>query len=665
MAREGGFLGRVLEEAQTRIGMTVIPTEELERHALVEAEWSATRKELDLLGWNVLDVMGGNPQEMDPQKRREIVQKIRVVWTQDSQAGAVVDLMNDFVFGRGVPRPRAKDKLVQEVIDEAWDDPDNRLVLTTTEAQWALGTDLSIQCNLFLVVFEGEDGKVKLGLLDHDTVENVVRDPDNRLRVLWYVTRQKTFGWDFDNDKPTSKPSDQANPKVTYFEHWRNYEDAKEINSGAPRPPRDKIGEGRVYHLAINRTSEMAFGVPSMRRMLRWLTAYNDFLKARVDMAQAVAAFIMKRKVKGTPNQVAKMAAKAISRRSELAGATGVGDNEPQTPPRGGSILTENEQVSHENLRLDSGASNAAQDAEMLRAPISTSSRFPGHYMGGDPGSLAGATSMELPVLKAVEARQEVFEQVFRFFIDRVIEKAVDSGRIPSEVEQEDDRGEAAELTESHEDKGEDEASTDRDLSYEFGMPSPLRRMMGDLVSAITNVARTFDPNGTNVELSRVLLAIALGEGLEVEDPAEVVERIFPENYVDPAMAAFQAQQGGAAPKQPNFFGPESEGEPTDPAGGPDAEGNPYSVKQKATLPEEVQQAALRSRVVRGRDGEPVGELQEAPRFDEVVPERMRAATRGRERELGDLFRDEVAAVADEALGRLVTEPPANGDGSG
>jgi hypothetical protein len=51
-----------------------------------------------------------------------------VVWMRDPLAGAAVDLMNDFTFGRGLPKPKAKDKSRPGVLDEAWDDPDNQEV---------------------------------------------------------------------------------------------------------------------------------------------------------------------------------------------------------------------------------------------------------------------------------------------------------------------------------------------------------------------------------------------------------------------------------------------------------------------------------------------------------------------------------------------------------
>ena len=308
-------------------------------------------------------------------------------------------------------------------------------------------------------------------------------------------------------------------------------------------------------------------------------------------MAQASAAFIMKRRVKGTPQQLAKDAARLMSRSSGLAG--NVAPDDPRamgmSPPRPGSILEENESVQHEALNLSSQSGQAQQDANVIRAPISAAERFSQAYFGDASNSnLATATSLELPILKAVETRQEVFEGIFRWFIDRVIEKAVDDGRLDRELSAEEladvarqgptpadfgQNGQPAEqealraalieaaadearqgrelldvarvraqgqrdvwmvatrgaderthyrLVEAHEEKAEDEADTMRDLSYDFSMPSPLRRMMSDLIGAIVQIAQTFDPNNTNPELSRALLTIALGEGLEIQDPADI-----------------------------------------------------------------------------------------------------------------------------------------------
>jgi hypothetical protein len=148
----------------------------------------------------------------------------------------------------------------------------------------------------------------------------------------------------------------------------------------------------------------------------------------------------------------------------------------------------------------------------MIRAAISAGVRWPQSYLGDPSNSnLATATSLELPVLKAVENRQEIFEAMFRWAIDLAIEKAVDSGRLdkyadeapqedPNDLGGPDDTGaygpdaytDAEESVSLDEYDGEqaDEERTERDLSYELSMPSPLKRMMTDLIGGREHRAR-------------------------------------------------------------------------------------------------------------------------------------------------------------------------------
>ena len=624
-----GVFRRIAEAAARRDGAEVVDQGELEIMESEVRERRALRKELDLIAWQALDYVGGNEQDLQAVHRRKLVQQARVAWQQDPQLGAAIDLMNDFALGRGVPKPQARDQRVQEIIDEAWEDEDNQLVLTSYPAQLALGTDLSLQSNLFLLLFTGDDGRVKLGLLEHDTVENVVRDPDNRRRILYYVSRRKRVKWDYTNDAPQTDGyyyDRDKGDRVVYYQHWRNEP------SRGQKAPAAKMGKGRVYHIAVNKTSEMAFGHPTMHRVLRWANAFNTLMESRVDAAKAAAAFIMKRKVKGTPNQIRKLATQALSKRGELGRSVDQAGEDWLIGPRSGSTITENEQVEHESFKLDSGSQNANVDGQMIRSQISAATHFPQHYLG-DIGSanLATATSMELPVLKSVESRQEIFEQLFRWFIDRTIEEAVRSGRLSEELSPE----ELAEREAERGMEGTDEApptpsgqaavgatpasevtpetppveigavedgtaakpeDSKRDLSYEFGLPSPLRRMMGELTNAVSTIARTFDPNGTNIELSRTLLSVALGEGLEMEDPASVVDKVFPPGYKDPAMAALEAQQaaqqqGPAGPEAPSIQVPGAQ----NPYGMEGGGETPYGPPGSAAPEDAVQEATTRA----------------------------------------------------------------------
>ena len=623
--------------------------------------------------YELLNAYGDQQQRADlrARDRRRLARQARDIWAVDPQAGASVDLMNDFTFGRGVPHPQCADELVQEVVDEAWDDEDNKLILTSYEAQIKRGTDLSLQSNVFFLIFDdGGDGRIKLGLLNHDTVEEAVRDENMRQRVLYYFTREVKERWDFQNDRPEVDPQQSA--KTVYYEHWSNVEWAKSQGSRPKRPPRDKLGTGRVYHVSVNSTGEMVFGVPTMRRLVRWFTAFNSFMASRVDLTKAAAALIMKRTVKGGPDAVQRMAAKELTRSGgELSGLS---EMERRAP---GAVLTENESVRHEAFSLPTNAANAMQDSQMIRSQISAATRFPQSYYGDASNSnLATATSLELPVLKAVESRQEVWEGVFRWLTDRAIERAVETGRIPGSLTPDEfqeavhkraqetlwqrygeglhsmSEEERKTLTEAHEDQAQDEVDTQRDLSYEFSMPNPLRRLLTELISAVTSIAKTFDPNGTNIELSRYLLGVALAEGLEVENPKAIVDAILPKDYVDPAMAAFQAQQQAPGPEGGGGEGGEAGFEGADQR--QHTPENPYGAKQRSQAPEEVAQEAAEWREVHtrlGRGGEPITMVREA-RYRELG-DSAKAAGEHRKRRASMTFDEDVLDVARDALKRF------------
>jgi hypothetical protein len=700
--RRGGIVGKLIAEVETRSGVTMVDNDRLSLLEQGYTDLRTTQRELDLLGYTALDFVTGNPKEMRPDARRTMAQKVLVAWMYDPQLARAISMLNDFTFGRGIPQPRAKDKAVQEILDDFWDDRDNKILISSHEGQVAMGTDLSIQSNLFPLIFDdGNDGKIKVGLLNHDSVEDVVRDENNRLRIMYYAAREVKQKYDYTLGRYVSTVALAARPELKYYEHWANVQSAEEDGDDFEKPPAGKMGDGKVYHLVVNRTTEMAFGVPEQQRVLRWAASYNDFMAARVDMMKAAAAFIMKRQIKGTPNQLAKMATRAISRSSPL---TGMMDPSYPTAGRAAAILNENDLVTHSALKIDTGAQQAAADADMLHGQIAAGTGLPRHYLGTGDANLATATAMEVFVIKMVESRQEVFEGFYRALFDMVIQKALDDGLLDENADPEDlestiddanimsavysleaeglieesdrQRTFAAlrlKLVQGIEDEAQQERDTQRDLTYEFSMPNPLRRMMTDLVTAVQGIAQTFDPNNTNTELNRVLLAIVLGEALEIDDPAGVVEKVFPEGYVDPMIALAQQQQEqgaqgdqGAATGGGNIFGGNPRGPSVVKTGATsgDAGGNSYGAKM--TAPPAEQQPGMqqgRVSVVKGRNGKVVLELIEAPRAarpDE--DEALVTQVRGRSVGIDELFENEVGRVAMEELRALTVGGSSNGD---
>ena len=625
---------QLLETVERVTGVALRPLGDVTRLEETEMEYRGRLRELQDAAYAIMEYAGGSPAEMKAVERRKLAQKARLIWQQDPQYGGTVNMLNEFVLGRGIGTPTANDADVQREIDEFWEDHDNQRVLTTHAAQVRFNTDLSLQSNVFIVCYDdGEDGKVKLSVLDHDSVEAAVCDPAERRRVLYYFTKQRTRKWDVTKHgyEVSLKPD-----KLRYYEEFRNLQDVQEeaADGGASRQEDEELPDipanlkarGRVYHVAINRTGEQIFGIPEIARTVRWLTAYNDLMRARVDMAKAAASIIMRRKLKGATEATVAMRKLLSEGSSVLSPVTP--DEAMAAAPSPGSIIEENESVSHEAFSLNSGSASAMQDAQMIRSQYSVATGWPQSYLG-DPSAtpLSTGTTLELRVLKMVETRGQVIEDTLQALIDHKIQRATEIGRLTkfrpmTEDEREQQEREAADAQDAHNvplaaaaqgDAEEEppEGMVLRDLSYQIPMPSPLRRAMGDLITAVGNIAKTFDPNNTNLELSKLLLGIALGEGMEVDDPAAAVERIFPEGYVDPAVAA------AAAPPElpPGSFEDGSLGADGERHG----EGNPYGAPMAARPAEQVMQQAADllsdrySVVLHDRGGEPMPRgLQEA-----------------------------------------------------
>lgn len=569
-------LNRLREEAETRLGVTVVEKQELEVLQENRRKFEAFAEEASELAYWSLDYFSGKPQQMRPERRKRLAQRSRIALTQDPLAGAEADLLANFGFGRGVATPDAEDEDVQKIIDEAWKDPVNEQKLTGFEAQRHRSNELLTQANLFPVAFV-RNGRVRLGFLDADRVRDVICDPDDEERPLWYVYEEHPKArWDFDADRYLMPgEGERANgngdgagtwggPKLTYYPHWRNVEDVRrerEENGEEPleEPPEEKLGQGLVEHIRINRIGRTEFGTPPWARTLRYFSAMNELTEAHVSMAQAASTWIAKRVLKGTPETIARSANAILSQTGELGAARfGLGDEDVggfparsgQIPPSPGSLWTENESHKLEALSLSSGAAQAAQTAQIVRAPIAAASQFGQHYLGdASNANLATATSLELPTQMTVQAWQETFRQLLGWFVDLVIQSALRAGRLGGTEEKPRTEKTLSELSlREAEDAEEAERRTGKKLGYTLTMPFPGRRNLPEVQSFVTSMATTFDTSGQNIPLRRGLLLFAATHGMQLEDPTGWVDEVLPEETIDAiAKAAAQASAHAAA----------------------------------------------------------------------------------------------------------------------
>lgn len=648
-------LHRAAELFEERVGISVRPTDRIRQLEVRESEFAALAAETEELALHTLDYFGGRPSALRPEKRKRLAQRSRIAFRVDPLAGGEAKLLANFAFGKGVSKPTARDDAVQEVIDEAWSDPNNVEKLTGFFAQRKLSNELLTTANLFFSLYEA-NGRIRVSRRSSDRVIDIIPDPEDEGRPLWYLIEQVPFLWDFERDMADITQV-SGPPKRLYWPHWRNVEDARAEREEFPvegevawsEPPDDKTAKGVIYHVAINQLGDELFGTPPWARTLRFFSAMNVLTESHVAMAQAQASIIAKRSMVGTPNQITRSAGALLSQTGEIGtrGEAGLGLAGPRrfapegaqpVPP--GSWWAENESDKLEPVRLDSGAGQMVQTSQIVRAPISAASQFGQHYLG-DPSNtnLATASTLELPTDMNVSEWQEVFEQIFRWFTDRAIEAAVKAGRLGGAIRTEGMRPLGELRLMEAEDRAEMEKRTGKDLSYEFQMPYPGRRPMNDVGNVVDTTLSLFDPNGENIPLRRQCLRFLFTHAFELADPSHAVEEAIPDN---------------AEP-----VGPKGKGRTPDPVGVDPATGQPLPPDTRpGAAPGDTLAPDQRSQYGERRKTQATGKSTEDLAAEaEWIPEELRSAVANLSAGTADLFTKYVTDPG--VLAALKLEPPA------
>ena len=452
------------------------PLDQLEEQiqALTEASYldqAASRmmeRRLEDLTYRFYDMAAANVDDL-PDNRRRIIRRAYRYWAEDPVIGQALNLLTWYTFGRGVPMPTVPDyldladeerKFAQDVIKNFWNAPENKATLCTLQAQEQKSLELQIEGEIFVALFDGPDDT---GLLisDIDPVEitNVIVSTDNRKMPLYYERTYAPAVYDFKKRQYVAS----KDKKVIYYPHWRN-----QPGPNDPKPPANLVEKSaRIMHVAVNHTSNQTRGNSEVRRILEWAKGFREFMESRLAVAREINRLARVVKVDGGPTELAKVIQQFKS--SDPLALTRVPLVDPQiaSPQAGTMFRTPN--VDLEAPSFETGAGVAQTDKASFLGQIAAGSGWPSHYLGGDgSSSLANLTAMELPLLKMVEARQELWQGVIR---DLTREALVRAG-----------------IT---------------DVEPEVSMPPILMRDTAQLAGALQAMVAVVDPNQENIALKR------------------------------------------------------------------------------------------------------------------------------------------------------------------
>lgn len=188
----------------------------------------------------------------------------------------------------------------------------------------------------------------------------------------------------------------------------------------------EEVDAAAIHHVAINRHGYELRGRPELYTVLPWLRAYKEWLENRARQNHWRNALLWWVKVKAAnANVIAQVAARY------------------RRPPTPGSIAVTSENEEWSALQNNVGAGDAAEDGRQIKLMAAVGMGLPEYFLGdGENANLATAKEQALPALTTFADFQRVMiEQYWYPVLKRVVQAAVDAGRLPEEVEMMDAEG--------------------------------------------------------------------------------------------------------------------------------------------------------------------------------------------------------------------------------
>lgn len=330
-------------------------------------------------GWNTVDT-ASRTGYFTLQELQDAAGRIRETTEGNPLLKRGCGLRTSYIFGRGVEFGN-----MQPRFRRIFDDPQNQDVLFSPEAQVinerAHFTDgqffalADVRTRLFQRIPFGE-------------VSGVVTNPDNSEEV-WYFRR--TWTRRAQNLAGAGNRDEQLN--VWYPADTYNPANGRYVANIEGQPVDVNF---RMFASRVNRRTGNVWGVPDAFPALPWAHAYNEYLKDGARMLKALSMFAWQLKAKTKNGQTAAAAAIASPATAGSTAVTG-SDMELSSLPRSGSV------------NLNDGRALGSMVASALEVSVVALLSDP-----GTSGAYGTAQTLDVPTVKAMEARQHVWTLFYR-----------------------------------------------------------------------------------------------------------------------------------------------------------------------------------------------------------------------------------------------------------
>jgi hypothetical protein len=342
-------------------------------------------------------------RDLQPIEQDKLLEIANYLTARNPLANKIRKTRRDFVIGEGVTF-KAEDKdFIQPLIDEFWCDPVNNM----DEFQIQLVDYLGINGELYMPVFVNYfTGKVQIGWIDAYEVEDVFPDTQNR-RVMRRVTL-----------KPNGDVGQSAQ---TIEKRKRDYSIINVDLTPGSKSFNYRVGE--IFAFRINCAPDATRGRSDFEPIADIIDAWDQATFNDLERVALLLNFIWDVKLTGKSEpEIQKW----------LDG---------QSAPAPGSIRAHNENVEWDAVAPDLKLTETRKLADGIRKDALGAADLSDFFFGITEGSnRASSENLELPILKALQARQRTVRAIFREMVDfridqaclknRKLKAAIETGRV-------------------------------------------------------------------------------------------------------------------------------------------------------------------------------------------------------------------------------------------
>ncbi|MCF8012617.1 MAG: hypothetical protein K9L56_15210, partial [Clostridiales bacterium] len=310
-----------------------------------------------------------------------------------------------FAFGEGVTGPTGEDA---DLLRDWWNDPQNQASMFSVPRQYERSNQLLCDGDLFLLLFVSPDGSVQIRRQEPLAIHNIITDPEDTSRPLYYVAKvdEKKL------DAKEGRLKSTGNTKLIYYRDYNNTDPNEDpLYQQVPDFDEDTF----MMHVPLNRVQEGAFGVSEAAPAAKWFLRAQQIADDQATISKATARLMSEIIVEGSAGDVDNVA-------QMIANKMGDTTDDLHEDPDEQIFTAHTPNVEMKQNRAGTGSSDAFKNSRMMRMPGAAQMGQSLHYLA-DPenANLATATSMELPVLKNFSGYQSIWQWTYRSMADFVL----------------------------------------------------------------------------------------------------------------------------------------------------------------------------------------------------------------------------------------------------